>query len=44
MEREIQTMRIFFQKEFQSADSEPSTALGRAYKGHQRYNLYHVYS
>ena len=39
MERKIQTMRIYFLEEFQSADSARSTALQKAYKGHQRYNL-----
>ena len=43
MELEIQTMRIYFLEEFQNADSARSTALQRAYKGHKRYNLYHVY-
>ena len=43
MEREIQTMRIYFLEEFQSADSARSTALQRAYKGHQRYNPYNFY-
>ena len=43
MEREIQTMRIYFLEEFQSADNARSTALSRAYKGHQRYSLYHIY-
>ena len=40
MEREIQTMRIYFLEKFQSADSARSTALQRAYKGNQRYNPY----
>ena len=39
MQREIETMRIYFLEEFQTADSVPTTALQRAYKGHQRYNL-----
>ena len=43
MEREIQTMRIYFLEEFQSADSARSTVLQRAYKGHQRYNPYNFY-
>ena len=43
MEREIQTMRIYFLEKFQSADSARSTALQTAYKGHKRNNLYHVY-
>ena len=43
MEREIQTMRILFLEEFQSADSARSTALQRFYKVHQRYNLSHSY-
>ena len=43
MEREIQTMRIFFLEEFQSADSARSTVLQRAYKGHRWYNLSHFY-
>ena len=43
IEREIEAMRIFFLEEFQSADSARSTALQKASKGHQRYNLYHVY-
>ena len=43
MEREIQTMRIYFLEEFQSADNARSTALQRAYKGHQRYDLNPVY-
>ena len=43
VEREIQTMRIYFLEEFQSADSARSTALQRAYKGHSRYNLSHFY-
>ena len=42
MEREIQTMRIHFLEKYQSVDSAQSTALQRAYKGHQRYNLYHI--
>ena len=41
--REIQTMRIYFLEKFQSVDSARSTAPRRAYKVHQRYNLYHVY-
>ena len=44
MEREIRTIRIYFLEEFQSADYAQSTALQRAYKGHQIYNLYHIYS
>ena len=43
MDPEIQTMRIYFLEEFQSADSARSTALQMAYKGHSRYNLSHSY-
>ena len=42
IEREIQTTRIYFLETFQSADNAQSTALQRAYKGHRRYNLYHI--
>ena len=44
MGREMQTMRIYFLEEFQSADNARSIALQRAYKGHSRYNLSHFYS
>ena len=41
MELENPTMRIFSWKNLISnADSAQSTALQRAYKGHQSYNLY----
>ena len=43
MERRIQTMRIFFLGEFQSANSARSSALQRVYKIHQRCNLSHYY-
>ena len=42
--REMQTMRINFLEEFQSADNARSIALQRAYTGHSRYNLSHFYS
>ena len=41
MERDIQTLRIFFLEEFQGADSAQLTALQRAYEGHQRYIFHH---
>ena len=43
MDPVIQTMRIYFLEEFQSADNARSTALQRAYKGHRRYNPYNFY-
>ena len=44
MGREMQTMRINFLEEFQSADNARSIALQRAHTGHSKYNLSHFYS